>query len=1626
MRQTRRALAALVVAAGAALFTAEAQAADTISFGDQGSSAAFAANAIVRIDGSITYRNDCPKPGISDWFYPATDVYIVPTGATGGQLTDASGGRPNTIVATSSAFVEEVIAMTAPAGNLDEGEYDVVYDTCQDGKFDAGFDTVFPRAVTVTLPDILPLADGAINGLKDESREEYASWMRTRQAMEGIFKLADRALKAHCKAGGATACAMKRLDYFDGVKEKFLQLLLSQANHYLAIADDPPDANFDKPTTVADVDVPRDHSDSAFGNAVSDSLQPIAGEAAVSAALLRAVERYQGAQVAGDAKWALVHARQARNLAETLRRIAPASAEALATLRGVLADDAVLDPAISAGRTFGTRVANTGLTADERRTLLNQGLTATQIAKLETEVRNAALENTTVTAESALAALDQARNAHTATITALAGSASDWAAIVTALEAKPGAAPAVDAGGPYETTAGASLTLNGSASGTAAWDLDGDGSFDDATGAKPAVSFARAGTHVIGLRAGDGVAYTVVRVAAADRAPVLSSPVPLNRSTTAIAGDPLQLTVAATDPDGDPLTYAWTIDGADAGESDGSLTFTTTAAQVGTHTIEVTVSGKTRRAWDVVVVDRDPDGDGWTKTTDCDETDPAVHPSADERLGNGVDDDCDASTPDAPPGGLTGSMMSWGSNLNGTVGIGTFTQTPVASPVAIPGYDNVVQVDHGDRAGYAVLDNGEVRAWGINGTGGLGIGTQFQSVASPVSPLAVGGAAGTRLSGVTQLASDTHGHVAARRSDGTVVAWGENRAGQAGDGSTVDARLYPVQVLTGPDGPPLTGVRSVEAGYSESYAVMDDGTVRAWGQIRCDGGTSIRVNRFPTAMPKIGGNVRQVSSGNQWTLILKKDGTVLSCGALSPVAGRPVAFDDVYVPKQVTGFGPGSGAIDISAAGEAGLVLKDDGSVWLWGANNNWELGVLGHSGPVSVPVPTRVPLPPGPPVVDVDMDTACHALLTRADGSVLGWGCDFFEQVGNGEGPLSGVVTPTLISMPGRATFGLSASGWNSLALTRPVDDEWEPPATWVDASVADTTAGESGGGKFTISLSAALPYDVTVDWSLEAGTAGSSDVTLGDGTATVPAGATSVDVDLQVLDDSLDEDAETFTVALDDASHGIGLARPQATVTIADDDAAPSVAVLATAVGEGDTSLTDGKVKVRLSEPSGKPVAVAFATIDGSAHSPADYAPAHGRLAFAPGEVEAIVHVAVRGDDAVEPDEALSVALSAPENATLGTAAAALTIEDDDPLALSVTSPSVPEGDSGTTPATFTVALDAAPPAGTTVAADYQVTGVTANVPGDVTGASGTLTFAPGETQKQVTVNVKGDTEEEGDEAFRLALANLTATGDRVVLRGESTVATIVDDDEAEPEPPADTVAPQTTATAAPAPNAAGWHRQNVTVNLAATDAGSGVKEITYRLTGAQTLGPKTVAGASAAVAITAEGATTVTYSAKDNAGNVEAQKTLVVRIDKTAPTVTCSAKPSTLWPVDHRLVPITVTVKVQDSRSGQAGFTLTGATSNEPDDAPGNGDGATVGDIRGFDLGTADIAGQLRAERAGSGGGRVYTLTYVGTDAAGNQRTCTTKVTVPRSCAGAHARKAAREVRKARRAAAARRRA
>ena len=109
-----------------------------------------------------------------------------------------------------------------------------------------------------------------------------------------------------------------------------------------------------------------------------------------------------------------------------------------------------------------------------------------------------------------------------------------------------------------------------------------------------------------------------------------------------------------------------------------------------------------------------------------------------------------------------------------------------------------------------------------------------------------------------------------------------------------------------------------------------------------------------------------------------------------------------------------------------------------------------------------------------------------------------------------------------------------------------------------------------------------------------------------------------------------------------------------------------------------------------------------------------------------------------------------------------------------------------------------------------------------------------------------------------------------------------------------PTDTSAPTTSAVRQPAANAAGWNGGAVTVSLTASDpdGASDVKQISYSASGAQPIAATTLSGGSATVPLTAEGSTTLTFFATDQAGNEEQPQSLNVRIDKTVPTIAAAA--------------------------------------------------------------------------------------------------------------------------------------
>ena len=191
---------------------------------------------------------------------------------------------------------------------------------------------------------------------------------------------------------------------------------------------------------------------------------------------------------------------------------------------------------------------------------------------------------------------------------------------------------------------------------------------------------------------------------------------------------------------------------------------------------------------------------------------------------------------------------------------------------------------------------------------------------------------------------------------------------------------------------------------------------------------------------------------------------------------------------------------------------------------------------------------------------------------------------------------------------------------------------------------------------------------------------------------------------------------------------------------------------------------------------VTVHYATADGTAKAPSDYTATSGTLTFNDGETSKPLSIPIIDDNTPEGSEGFTLTLSNPTGgAVLGSVATAtLIIQDNEDPTLSINNVSLPEGNSGTTNATFTVTLS--DPITNTVTVDFgTVAGGTATLGNDYQPASGTLTFAPGQTSKQISVVVSGDTTQEPDETF---FVNLSNASNATISKAQG-VGTIINDD-------------------------------------------------------------------------------------------------------------------------------------------------------------------------------------------------------------------------------------------------------
>ena len=354
------------------------------------------------------------------------------------------------------------------------------------------------------------------------------------------------------------------------------------------------------------------------------------------------------------------------------------------------------------------------------------------------------------------------------------------------------------------------------------------------------------------------------------------------------------------------------------------------------------------------------------------------------------------------------------------------------------------------------------------------------------------------------------------------------------------------------------------------------------------------------------------------------------------------------------------------------------------------------------------------------------------------------------------------VLSSPSGATI---ADGTATGTITN--DDAVTPAPQLPTVSIGDAAGAEGNSGTsnmgFTVSLSEASANPVSVGYATSNGTAtAGSDFTAKSGTVTFTPGVTSQLVNVGILGDTTVESIETFTITLTNPS-GATLAKTTATGTITNDDVAadpgptdPGAASVSFAKSADWGSGFNGDVTVTNTgsqELSDWQVEFDFGGDISSIWN--------ASIVSKTGNRYVVQGVAWNSDVAAGSSTSFGFTATA-GNPTNFALAGAATPEAPDPEpatgtpVLSVANTSVDEGNSGTNHLVFNLSLSAT--SDDVVTVSYRTEDFTASAGTDYQATQGTLTFAAGETAKQVHVTVLGDTAFETNESMLLVLSGIT----------------------------------------------------------------------------------------------------------------------------------------------------------------------------------------------------------------------------------------------------------------------------
>ncbi|MCF8255171.1 MAG: T9SS type A sorting domain-containing protein [Bacteroidia bacterium] len=291
------------------------------------------------------------------------------------------------------------------------------------------------------------------------------------------------------------------------------------------------------------------------------------------------------------------------------------------------------------------------------------------------------------------------------------------------------------------------------------------------------------------------------------------------------------------------------------------------------------------------------------------------------------------------------SLWGWGTNYYGEIGDSSTLPSFTPKMAGISKLGKVKAIATFSACTVVILADGTVWSWGANTIGQLGV----NSTTSSLVPQQVHGPNNVGYLDSAKSLCANYQSVFVLREDGTVWGWGWNGTGVLGDGSYSNTKKFPGQVIKS-DFTPLTGIVKISSSAEHVLALTEAGSVYTWGKDYNGelGQGSNPGSFFLTAVPVVSesgsgilSNVKSVAAGGQFSLALKQDGSVWSWGAnANGKLGNP-SSSGTSKPIQVKGLDgstPLTGIIEIAVGKQHALALTNSGTLLAWGDNSYGQL----------------------------------------------------------------------------------------------------------------------------------------------------------------------------------------------------------------------------------------------------------------------------------------------------------------------------------------------------------------------------------------------------------------------------------------------------------------------------------------------------------------------------------------------------------------------------------------------------------------------------------------------------------------------------------------------------------------